>query len=330
MKLLAACSLAFVLVGYTACVGEDQGSSSVVEREDAAPTTSAEAAAPSASPVNGDASKDAGSGSCWDQPFAAPVPVAALNTPDVELNVRLSADERTAYFTSNRAGGAGGADLWMAQRASIQDQWGTPASLGNGNSTTDDVHVAIAPNDLELFFARSIFPDGGSPHTDLFVVTRPSAFPQPSFNLLNAAEVPNVNTSASESMPYATSAGLYYARLDKIMYSARIGGTFASPIEISGIYEAGTVTNLPVMSQDGLRLFFASNRSTSKGALDIYLATRKSVTDPFDGPTNVAELNTPNNDRPGFISADGCRLYMTSDRPGGLGSLDIYVATRAP
>jgi hypothetical protein len=126
------------------------------------------------------------------------------------------------------------------------------------------------------FFARSIFPDGGSAHTDLFMVTRPSAFPQPAFNVVNAVEVPNVNTPASESMPYATNTGLYYARLDKIMYSARSGGSFAPPIEISGIYEMGTVTNLPVMSQDGLRLFFASNRSSSKGALDIYLATRKS------------------------------------------------------
>jgi hypothetical protein len=42
----------------------------------------------------------------------------------------------------------------------------------------------------------------------------------------------------------------------------------------------------------------------------------------------VPELSSPFSESPSWISPDGCTIYLQSDRPGGLGAQDIYVAVR--
>src|SRR5262249_21304692 len=68
----------------------------------------------------------------------------------------------------------------------------------------------------------------------------------------------------------------------------------------------------PVISADGLSLYFASNRAGSQGSTqssDIWVARRKTKADAFGTPTNVAELNSPDEDMPSWLSSDGCRIY---------------------
>jgi hypothetical protein len=79
----------------------------------------------------------------------------------------------------------------------------------------------------------------------------------------------------------------------------------------------------PVLSADGLTLYFASERAAhgGHGGLDIWVATRASDKDPFGPGSLVEELATPGADYPGFLSTDGCRLYFR--RPSA-----ILVATR--
>ena len=58
---------------------------------------------------------------------------------------------------------------------------------------------------------------------------------------------------------------------------------------------------------------------------DVYTATRTSTTEPFGSITEVAELTTSSVDAPSFLSTDGCRLYMSSDRAG---MPQIYMTSR--
>jgi len=46
-------------------------------------------------------------------------------------------------------------------------------------------------------------------------------------------------------------------------------------------------------------------------------------------PGTSSELNTPSNEGYPILSPDGLSLYIVSDRPGGMGALDILVANRA-
>ena len=56
---------------------------------------------------------------------------------------------------------------------------------------------------------------------------------------------------------------------------------------------------------------------------------RSTTADGFGAPSLVAELNSPmGRDYPTSLSADGCTLYMGSDRPSGSLNYDLYMATR--
>jgi outer membrane protein OmpA-like peptidoglycan-associated protein/Tol biopolymer transport system component len=81
------------------------------------------------------------------------------------------------------------------------------------------------------------------------------------------------------------------------------------------------------ITADGKAIIFASGASNSSG-VDIYV----SLLQP-DGAWGPAQslgpvINTAGVDRSPFLHPDMKTLYFSSDRPGGLGSLDIYLTKR--
>jgi hypothetical protein len=71
----------------------------------------------------------------------------------------FSADGLTMYFYANWTGGYGGTDIWMATRATRDDEWDYPVNLGpNVNDERDQWVPSISNDGLALFF--SIFGSG--------------------------------------------------------------------------------------------------------------------------------------------------------------------------
>jgi photosystem II stability/assembly factor-like uncharacterized protein len=67
------------------------------------------------------------------------------------------------------------------------------------------------------------------------------------------------------------------------------------------------------------------NRREGTGDEDIYLSTFNGIN--WSAPVALPDpVNTSYNDEHPAISADGKRLYFTSDRPGGMGGSDIWIA----
>ena len=60
---------------------------------------------------------------------------------------------------------------------------------------------------------------------------------------------------------------------------------------------------------------------------DLWTSTRATVTAPFPAPVHLTALSTDADEVPGWLSADGCRLYFGSTRSG---NNDSYVAIRDP
>jgi len=97
----------------------------------------------------------------------------------------------------------------------------------------------------------------------------------------------------------------------------------------------------PTVSADGLTLFFSDGlgrqRPGGQGDLDIWVATRDTVSDPFGTPVNLNDLwpgssiNTPSAEASPFVSPDwpavGSKLYFLTarDRLG-----DIWEVTWVP
>jgi hypothetical protein len=82
---------------------------------------------------------------------------------------------------------------------------------------------------------------------------------------------------------------------------------------------------------DGLETYFSDDRPGGYGGTDLYVQKRASVDAEWGPPENLGpNVNTPNNDIWGPISADGLTLYFSSfGRPDGYGRSDLYVTTRA-
>jgi hypothetical protein len=113
---------------------------------------------------------------------------------------------------------------------------------------------------------------------------------------------------------------------DDIFVAPRADGHFIAPTPIAALV-APSSERAPVVSSDGLRLYFASDRVGSMG-YDIYLSSRARKVEPFGAPAPIAELNTPALEQPDWISPDECTLYFRSNRPGGMGGRDVWRATR--
>ena len=89
-------------------------------------------------------------GETWDEPQ----PIATLNTPSDELSPSISRDGQSLYFSSNRPGGLGGYDLWVARRQG--DTWAEPVNLGpQFNSEFDETSPAISPDGDRLYFSSN-------------------------------------------------------------------------------------------------------------------------------------------------------------------------------
>jgi hypothetical protein len=60
---------------------------------------------------------------------------------------------RTIFFSSTRAGGSGGSDIWMAERANLDVDFGAPVNLGAVvNGPADDFPSAVSEDGCVLYF----------------------------------------------------------------------------------------------------------------------------------------------------------------------------------
>ncbi|MGZ4158854.1 MAG: hypothetical protein ACXVED_17495 [Bacteroidia bacterium] len=85
----------------------------------------------------------------WGAPSSIGKPI---NTTYAELGACISPDGKTLYFVSERQGGFGNADIWMAKKKS-HSEWDKPVNLGDVvNTAEDEGGLFLAPDGKTLFF----------------------------------------------------------------------------------------------------------------------------------------------------------------------------------
>lgn len=97
-------------------------------------------------------------------PWNAPQPLPAINTASNDQDPCISADGLELYFVSDRAGND---DIYVATRASLQDEFGPPVKLANVNTAFRDIDPWISPDGRLLMFASDR--DGD---VDIYMATR--------------------------------------------------------------------------------------------------------------------------------------------------------------
>ncbi len=88
----------------------------------------------------------------------------------------------------------------------------------------------------------------------------------------------------------------------------------------------GIYTNA-FLSNDGRTLLLAFSETRKSEANDLYVSSQK-PDGSWSRPKRLGSLNTPGSEDTPFLASDGITLYFTSDRPGGLGSHDMYMTRR--
>ncbi|HEY7171200.1 MAG TPA: hypothetical protein VH417_10165 [Vicinamibacterales bacterium] len=217
-----------------------------------------------------------------------------VNSADGDFFSAVSKDGLSLYFTSARPGGYGGFDIYVSQRASVAAPWDGPQNLGPTiNSPYDEGAVNLTIDGHTMFFSSNR--PGGFGGGDLYASHRHNKRDdfgwQPAENLGSA-----VNTSANESGP--------------AMFEDDATGAITLLFDSSRTDGPGPLADNPAHTGN-----------------DIYSSTI--LPDGSFGPgTLVAELSTPYFDRKPAVSRDGLTMVFSSNRPGGLGNLDLWASTR--
>jgi hypothetical protein len=87
-------------------------------------------------------------------PWSPPVNLGpTVNSPYRDIQPCISSDGLMLFFASPRPGGQGDRDIWVARRATADDDWGTPVNLGPMvNSPSTDSGPSISPDGRTLYF----------------------------------------------------------------------------------------------------------------------------------------------------------------------------------
>ncbi|UCE61294.1 MAG: PD40 domain-containing protein, partial [Phycisphaerales bacterium] len=212
--------------------------------------------------------------------WSPPQPLGEVNTEYDDLGPELSADNRSLYFYSNRPGGHGGYDLWVAHRGA--DAWRAPVNLGPAvNSEYNDYGVALAPDGTSLYFSSN------RPRTANTDEPLPEAWPG----------------TIREDL-YGRTYDLYFATIsDRGVGSAVLLAALNSP------YNEGT----PAVSPVGDFLYFASDRPGGAGGFDLYRSRlRQGRHEPADN-LGLA-VNTTGNELDPTLTMGGYALHFSSDK----------------
>jgi hypothetical protein len=243
-------------------------------------------------------------------PFDPPVPVEGFTA--AQGTVRLTADERTAVFQDTSAG----YELYIADRDAIGEPFGGAVPLTSVNSADADFDPTLTGDGLRLIFTSGRAGDG----SHLYVATRAttsSPFGAPS--LLTDVMAPTGTSDDAHGYQRPDGMEVWFSSMRagnvgaRDLYRAAASGSGFSAAEQVLAIESSDDDMLPVVSADGMAIYFASSRPGGAGGLDIWTARRSTPGGSFGAPVPVTELSTAGTDFPTWMSLDGCRLYLSRD-----------------
>lgn len=154
---------------------------------------------------------------------------------------------------------------------------------------------------------------------------------------------PQINTSSAEQCPLLSHDGK-----ELLFVSSRPGGAggldlwrvrrhdnrsdlegWGTPVNVAALNSSADEFGPGWYQENGRTvLYFNSNRPGGAGQHDLYVS-RELPDGGFSAPVPAAGLNTPFQEQFASLTRDGLELFFSSDRPGTLGGLDLWHATRA-
>jgi len=275
-----------------------------------------------------------------------------VNSSEIEYFNCISSDGLEVYIEKPDRWGiqSGNWDLYVSTRATTNDPWSIPESLGpTVNGPIIDAYASLSSDDLELYFSGFRPGAGGHGRQDIWVTTRDSKDSDWS-TPINLG--PPINTSMQDMTPWIAQDGLElyfssnrpggYGVIDIwVATRATQNDEWDEPVNLGPPVNTTAGEYYPCLSPDGLLLFFSDYDNLSyrirpggHGRSDIWMTRRKSIADPWEEPVNLgSDISTIAYDCQPRLSPDGTVLYFTSSRPDlsvYFQNTDIYQAPIIP
>lgn len=95
-------------------------------------------------------------------PFAVPVALTVLNSDQNEESPTLSADGLDIFFSSQRAGGPGGRDVYTAHRTSLGASFDAPQPVSALSSARDDFGLRLSLDGATMYMNYNSVGAGGA------------------------------------------------------------------------------------------------------------------------------------------------------------------------
>jgi hypothetical protein len=257
---------------------------------------------------------------------------AEVNTAFLDGCPIQAPDGLSLYMASNRPGGLGGLDIWVATREREDAPWSAPVNLGAPvNSAADDFCPTPIHGRGLFFVSREALP-GSCGLGDIYFTRHSPAhgWSEPQ-GLACAPDGPN--SVLDEQGPSYVQGRLYFSRSsatvpgDLFVSENNRDMSFGPAAPLAELNDPLANDIQPNVRKDGREIVFSSNRSGGLGGQDIWTATRTS-TGGWSAAANLGQaVNTAAAEsRPSF-SWDAQTLLF-GRAPGPEGMSDVYVTTR--
>jgi hypothetical protein len=224
-------------------------------------------------------------------------------------------------------------------RAKADFTFGEPVNLGPEiNSASGDGPDCVSYDGLEMYFDSTR--SGGHGEWDIWVSTRATIDDEwgTPINLLKINK-PNNDYGGSISFDGLE---LYFCSWtggssgEEIWISRRQSkqADWGTPVKLGSIVNSIYHEEFPMISKDGLELYFNSDRNGGFGNFDIWVSRRARKNDPWGEPTNLGSVvNGSTSETSPFLLSEGLTLLFSEGdspfRQGGYGNSDIWMTRRA-
>jgi len=233
---------------------------------------------------------------------------APVNTEHSEMGPALSPDGLQLLFSSDRPGGLGTSDLWIATRSAPGEPWGEPQNLGEPvNGAGGQNNPALSPDGQTLVFGGN-----RNGNYDLWFAQREGDSWGAPYDL------EHLNSDDLENKPALSWDGtqLYFKRSDATLVSnlfvaPRDGNGWDTAVEVPGLNDDRAQTD-PSPAPEGDVLYFVQGADT-EAPFDIFYAVWD--TDHWAWPTRLEDVSDADaRDEGVSVGPDGREFVMVSNR----------------
>ena len=247
------------------------------------------------------------------------------------------------YFAAARSGSIGGerndegyedsqrghycSDMYAAQLAN--SGWEMQGGLGGLlNTSRYEVPLGFNTNGQILYFFRGFTLYSGEIFADTAARKDEYSINAPAFKSPVLAEESDCNPFFFNDLTivFASRRPGGYGGLD-LWWTVWADSMWAAPVNLGPELNSAYDEDMPFLARDGMTLFFSSNRTETMGGLDVFKTVFDSKKRVWQTPANLGlPINSPDDDAYFRLASDGRSAFFASDRMGGLGQRDLYIA----